>query len=80
MKNSHYPVRTALAWLRHSSGAARKGPLFLPGNPSEMRPQPPETEEPRDDDEDEDDEENPRRPDTYRSARCAYFLYLKTKQ
>ncbi len=40
----------------------QKGPLYLPGNPSEIRPEPPE--EQQDDDEDDEDEEpgssNPR--------------------
>lgn len=49
----------ALIGLAGIVGCGQKGPLFLPGNPSQMRPQPPETEEPAaDDDEDEDEEEN----------------------
>jgi predicted small lipoprotein YifL len=59
MKN--LSILVALICLAGIAGCGQKGPLFLPGNPSEMRPQPPETEESgenEDDDEDEDDEEN----------------------
>ena len=41
------------------AACGQKGPLFLPGNPSEMRPQPPEAEEaPGADGEEEEDDDD----------------------
>lgn len=43
------------------AACGQKGPLFLPGNPSEIRPEPPEQEQDEEDEDDEDDEdERPR--------------------
>lgn len=46
------------------AACGQKGPLFLPGNPSEMRPQPPEAEEvPADAEEDEKEDDETGRND-----------------
>ena len=49
----------ALVFGLASSGCGQKGPLFLPGNPSEIRPEAPEQEE-NNEEEDETGQERPR--------------------
>lgn len=60
MKNPFRPIAIALVSVLLVAACGQKGPLFLPGNPSELRPQPPEQgqEQPQDQNEDEDDRDD----------------------
>jgi predicted small lipoprotein YifL len=55
--NSRYPLALLLALL-FAAGCGQKGPLYLPGNPSEIKTDvpPPEQNQDEQDDEDEDPE------------------------
>ena len=56
-------IAVACLGLFGIAACGQKGPLFLPGNPSEMRPQPPEAEEaPGVDGEEEEADENETEP------------------
>ena len=63
MKNLLRLIAIAFVSVFTVTACGQKGPLFLPGNPSEMRPQPPEEEQGQDEDEeDRDDEDQPGPP------------------
>ena len=62
MKISIRLIAVGVIGLLAVAACGQKGPLFLPGNPSEMRPQPPQENEDQKEEEDEEDEiaERPR--------------------
>ncbi len=63
MKNLFRLIAIAFVSVFIISACGQKGPLFLPGNPSEMQPQPPEEEQGQDEDEeDPDDDDQPGPP------------------
>ena len=63
MKNLLRLIAIAFVGIITVTACGQKGPLFLPGNPSEMQPQPPEEEQGQDEDEeDRDDEDQPGPP------------------
>ncbi len=56
--NSRYPLVLLLAFL-FAAGCGQKGPLYLPGNPSEIKtdvPRQDESQSEEDEDEDEDEQ------------------------
>lgn len=52
-------IAIALVVMSSLPGCGQKGPLFIPGNPSEIRPEPAEQEE-NENEEREEEEEEPR--------------------
>ena len=53
----------ALAGVFLLSACGQKGPLYLPGNPSEMKTEVPKEQAPEDDNKNEDDEKPDENPD-----------------
>jgi len=54
--NSRYSLVLLLAFL-FAAGCGQKGPLYLPGNPSEIKTDVPRQEETQNEEDDENDEE-----------------------